>query len=716
MDKFLTFGIVGLSLAAIYAVMASGLVVTYTTTGIFNFSHGAVGMLAAFAYWQFRVDWGWPAPIALFVVLVVLAPAFGLFLDWLVMRRIRDLSQAVKLVVSISLLTAMISGARWIWDPNKPRTLQKFFADRKSIDLGPTTITWHQAITLLVAVLVAVGLRFVMYRTRIGLSMRAAVDDSSLSVLNGARPDVAAKMAWSLGSFLAAIGGVLIAPNVSLDAATLSLLIISAYAAAVMGRLKSVPMTFVGAVVVGCAEAYLAGYLPRNQYLTGVRLASPALILFIVLLVMPHQRLKSRVRSRESFPVPQWRGALMFAGGVVVFAVILATTLSASDEVTYGKMFSLALIALSLVPLAGYSGQISLCQLSLAGIGGLAYTHLGNGSMLGLVWAMVIPAAVGVLIALPALRLQGIYLALSTAAFALLMDKWIFTIPSFSVFGWFDVSLFDQGSLEVPPLRLFGTTIDRPDAQMVVAAVLFSVVALVVVAIRRGFFGRRLIAIRDSEAACATLGGNLVVAKMSVFAISSAIAGLGGALWSAQSGTISGNFFEFVTGLQIFVVAVVGGVAKLGGAMFAGVALAGLLPVLIALAPSAANFVALMPGLAGLGLAETPDGVVGHLRRRWDDIVKSRTMSVIFVAFIAGWYALRLADAFGNWVFVVGLCIGSVAIRSVATVVDHRRDGGGGAPPVPMEWRGVHEPWTAADARDLEWGLAYSAGERDGHA
>lgn len=715
MDKFLTFGIVGLSLAAIYAVMASGLVVTYTTTGIFNFAHGAVGMLAAFSYWQFRVHWGWPAPLALVFVILVLAPAFGVFLDWLVMSRIRDTSEAVKLVVSVSLLTAMIGGAQWIWGPH-PRQLNKFFASSKPIKIGPTTITWHQAITIIIAIAVAASLRFLMYRTRLGLAIRASVDDPALSVLNGARPDVAARMAWALGSMLAAVSGILIAPNVSLDAGTLSLLILSAYTAAVVGRLRSVPMAFVGAIIVGCTEAYLAGYMPANPYLTGARLASPAIILFIVLLVMPQQRLKSRVRSREVFPLPNWRGSLIFAGAVVAASVILATTLGRSDALTYGRMFSLALIALSLVPLVGFSGQISLCQLTLAGLGGVVFTHLGGGGVLGLLLAMLIPTLVGIVIALPALRLSGIYLALGTAAFAMAMDKWIYNIPTFKVFGLFSVSFFNVGSLEVPTFHVFGVDFDTSSKQMILAAVLFGAMALVVVALRRSFFGRRLIAIRDSEAACATLGGNLVLAKMSVFALSAGIAGLGGAVWSFQSGTIQGSFFDFITGLQVFVLAVVGGVAKLGGALFAGVTISAGLPVLVALAPSLQNFTTLLPGLSGIGIGRSPNGIVQGMRHRWDDILATRLMTGVFLAFVGGWWALRLTHVVANWPFAIGLIAGAFVIRSISTVVAYRRRNGGRPQLVPMEWRGIVEPWTAADERVIEWGVAWAAGERVGNA
>jgi branched-chain amino acid transport system permease protein len=712
MDKFLTFGIVGLNLAAIYAVMASGLVVTYATTGIFNFAHGATGMLAAFAYWQLRIQWGWPAPLALFVVLFVLAPLFGWFLDWLVMRRIRDLSEAVKIVATIALLTGMIAVARWVWNPNKPRSLSKFFQSSASINVGPTTVTWHQLITIAVAIAVAVGLRFLLFRTRIGLAMRASVDDSSLAVLNGARPAFSAKLAWSLGSCLAAVGGILIAPLVTLDPATLSLLIVSAYAAAVFGRLRSLPLAFVGAVIVGCTEAYMAGYLPRNQYLPGLRLASPALILFIALLVMPHHRLRTRVRSRESFPVPGWRNTLIFVGIIVFSALVLGTTLSSSDALSYGRIFSFGLIALSLVPLAGYSGQISLCQLSLAGIGGLAYAHLGNGGPLGLVWAMLIPAAIGVLVALPALRLSGIYLALSTAAFALVLDKWLFTIPTFSVFGWFDVTLFEQGSLEVPPLHLFGATLNKPGQQMVMAAVLLSVAMLAVVALRRGFFGRRLIALRDSEAACATLGGNLVVAKVAVFAISAAIAGLGGAVYSIQGGTISANFFEFVTGLTIFVLAVVGGIAKVGGAFFAGVALAGSLPALVQTIPSLENLTLLAPGLAGIGLGANPNGVTGQMSESWGDLRRTRWAAFGLALFIVGWYALRMTHVIDNWTFVIGFVVGVAAIRISLRVVEGRKASADRVPTVPLELRGVTVPWTPADLVEIDRGLALATGQR----
>src|SRR5216683_3342844 len=171
MDQFLAYVIVGLTTAAIYAVIGSGLVLTYTTTGVFNFAHGAAGMLAAFAYWQLTIGWGWPVPVA---------------------------------------------PARWIWSPNVSRTLPAFFASAAPLHIGPASVTWHQMTTMIVAVAVAVGLRVLLYQTRTGTEMRATVDDRALARLTGADPNRAHRVAWILSTQLAAVGGILIAPELTL--------------------------------------------------------------------------------------------------------------------------------------------------------------------------------------------------------------------------------------------------------------------------------------------------------------------------------------------------------------------------------------------------------------------------------------------------------------------------------------------------------------------
>lgn len=703
MDKFLIFTLVGLTLSATYAVIASGLVLTYATTGIFNFAQGAMGMVVAFAYWQFRFDWGWPTPVALAVALGVLAPAIGLVIDRGIMRGLRGTSEATRLVVSISLMVGLIGMANLVWEPGRSRPMRTFFQGNR-IDLGITTITHHQGITIATAIVIAVGLRFLLYRTRIGVSMRATVDDESLSLLNGARPTRIAALSWAAGGFLAGVGGILIAPTLALEAGALSLLIVNAYAAAIFGRLRSLPLTFVGAMVIGLTEGYLAGYLPGdNRYFAAFRPAAAVVILFIAVLVVPNPRLRARSHVREYFPPPQGRGMVTLAIAVVVSAVVMVTTLDTVSLITYGPVFSLGIVALSLVPLVGFAGQISLAQLSFAGIGAIAVAHHGqDGSPLGIVLGVVFAAAVGMLVALPVMRLSGIYLALATAAFAVALDRWLFNLPDFDI-GPIHISLFEVGSVTVEPIALFGYSFDSPEALMVLSAVAFAGAALLVAALRWSRFGRQLVAMRDSESACATFGLNLVWPRVGVFAFSAGIAGLGGGLYAMQLGSVAPARFDLLTGLPIFILVVVGGAGLVGAALFAGVILFGVLPLSATLGPTIAKINALFPGLTGIGLGRNPSGAVPVFAVAAHAVRDDRPVLVGAGVTACLAYALRLADVFGNWPFLIALIVvGNGAVVAAFVRARAGRDDASAPTVDDLEWIGVTEPWTPAHVARMD--------------
>jgi branched-chain amino acid transport system permease protein len=702
MDQFLTFGVVGLTTAAIYAVVGSGLVLTYTTAGVFNFAHGAAGMLSAFAYWQLAFGWGWPVPLALAVTLLVLAPAFGLFVERVLMRPVQALGEAERLVMTVALLTGAIALARWIWDPNTARPLRPFFADEPAIKLGPTAVTWHQAVTLAVAALVAGGLWLLLNRTRSGTEMRACVDDRALASLNGASPERASRLAWVLATQLAAIGGILIAPTVALDAAQLSLLIVSAYTAAVFGRLRSLPLTFLGALVVGCLESFLTGYLPQNDYLPGLRLAAPALLLFLALLLFPHRRLRGRERRLVRVPLPSARGTAVYAVCVIVFAVFLVTVLDSEGAISYGPVFSLGIVALSYVPLAGYCGQISLCQLSIAGIGAVVWAHLGaQGQLWALPVAVLVAAIAGALIAVPALRLSGIYLALGTAAFAVVLDRWVFTLPSFEVLG-VRIALFDQGSVEAAGPSLFGWRLDSERELLLLAAVFLSLVSLALAWLRRGTLGRGLIALRDSEAAYATLGGRPLAVKVLVFAVSAGIAGLGGALYGMQQQAVTAEQFNLVANLPIFLVAVIGGLGAIGTGLFTGLAYVAPPHLLGHFGDWAHDVSTLMIALAGMALAKSPGGVVPQLRAEWTPLVRDRVLMPATGSLLAVLWLLYATDLIGGAVFLVTAVLGATALRIRAGV----RAAGTLEPADPVEWWGLRRPWRAGDREVIARGIA----------
>ena len=577
MSEFLALTVLGVCTAAVFALAASGLVLTYTTTGIFNFAHGAIGMLGAFAYWQLHDDWGWPTVVALGVVLLGLAPALGLLIERGIMRHLTDAPETVRIVVTISLMVALLGIGLWWWPADEAHPTSLLFGG-ESISVFGVGVTWHRISAVVIALVVALGLRALLFRTQAGLDMRASVDSRALTLLHGARPDRSAALAWAIGCSLAALAGILVAPSSSMNHLNLTLLIVNAYAAAIFGRLRSLPMTFVGALILGLADSYAIGYIPTgNVYFSSFRFAIPAVMLFIVLLAMPNPQLRHRstTASREDIPRPSWVTSLLTAACIVGATLVLANVLSDADSLRAAKIFGLGLIALSLVPLTGFAGQVSLCQMSFAAIGAIVMAHHGaEGQPIALLYAAVVCGIVGALVALPALRLQGIYLALSTAAFAVFLDRWLFNLPAFDV-GPVTIRFFNLGILAVKPLDVPGVDgADRP-TQLVVLSIAFALLYLLVVAVRRSGLGERLLAMKDSPAACATLGLDVTRLKLAVFALSAAMAGVGGALYAGTLGSVAPERFAVFESLPLLLLAVVGGIGTAAGALFAGLILAG---------------------------------------------------------------------------------------------------------------------------------------------
>ena len=303
MSSFIAYTIFGLFSGAAYAIAASGLVLTYTTTRVFNIAHGAFGMVLSFVFWDFSVRQGMPTWLALVLVLFVVAPAIGWFIARFVARGLGDAPVSVSLVVTVGLLVGCIGVAQQVYPP-EARTVLPFFPDT-SFHVGGTTITAHQLITIVASVAVAAGLYVLLNRTRIGTAMRASVDNPELLQLFGGKPDQVAALSWTIGISLAGLGGILLVSTVGLDYFQLTLLVINAYAAAMLGRLKSLPLTFVGAMGLGLLTSYAPGYLHLDGLLGQVQNVVPALFLFVVIVAMPQAQLRiGQVKGIVSAPLP----------------------------------------------------------------------------------------------------------------------------------------------------------------------------------------------------------------------------------------------------------------------------------------------------------------------------------------------------------------------------------------------------------------------------
>ena len=614
MSQFLSLTVAGIATyGCVYAITAMGLVVTYTTSGIFNFAQGAIGMIGAFLFWQVSQGYHWPTWLSFVVVVFVFTPLLGALIERLIVRRLENAALEAKLTVTIALLLLGIAAATAIWNPQVARRIPQFFNGHQ-VSIGGVVLTWHQLIVVGASVLAAVGLRLFFYRTRAGVATRAVVDDRELASLTGAAPALYAQLGWALGCSLASVAGILIAPLVNLDITNLTLLVINGYAAAMVGRLRSLPLTFVGAIALGLMQSYAVGYLPIGDIWTYLEQVIPMLFLIVVILVLPQSRasLARRVRVRAPRIVGR-RESLITAGAFLAVAAVVAKTLSTSNLGYANRGIALAIIMLSLVMLTGYGGQVSLCQLTFAGLGAFAMSKVGGtgGSLLGILAAVGLAAAVGALVALPALRLRGLYLALATLAFAYGMDLAFFN--NVRVFG---VSL----SLEVTRPHIPGVSFASDRSYLMLLAVVFTVLAVAVLAMRRSRFGRRLLAVNDSPAACLTLGIDMTRTKLVIFTLSAAVAGLGGALYGGAQGAVAPNDFSFIISLTLLLLAVAWGIRTTGGMLFAGVLFA-LGPLLQQHLSQPRDIVSLLVGLAAIAVSQNPEGTFGGntALQKWRD-------------------------------------------------------------------------------------------------
>jgi branched-chain amino acid transport system permease protein len=628
--SILTFLVVGISLGGIYAITALGLVVTYSTTGIFNFAHGSIGAFLAFLYWELRVNRGWPAPVALVVVIFMVAPLLGIVLDKVLMQRLRNASLVVQLMVTVGLMLSFMGITLTIWKPTKGRALPHFYESTEGVKLGDVTVTWHRIITVAVALIIAFALRTLLYRTRTGIAMRAVVDNRTLAGLNGAKPSVISGASWSLGCMTAAIAGILISPETGMVVENLTLVIVIAFAAAAIAQLKSLPWAFAGGMIIGLAKAFTGQFLAFDANFSYAPEAIPAIILLIALLFLPQARLETgslRVTKRTerlTSPVESLVGALVIVGIVVAWAngwipwIFGGTHFGERTPVWLGRgagFLVIGLIMLSLVPLIGWAGQVSFANFAIAGFGAAMYAHLGgqHGNPMGLVWVALICAPLGVVVALPALRLKGLYLALATMAFAEIADKILFRHPEV-------ISVTNTGVI-YEPLQLFGFQISSDTADrkafVIFLAIAFGVLFFLVDMLRRSRWARQWIAMADSPAASATIGVNLMTAKVVVFAFSGAMAGFAGAMLGLTKGALSVDSFPLFAGLPLVLLLAVQGVRFPVAAFMGAVGLA-TFPALFEATgrPSWLTSIELIgPGIAAITMAYRPDGAVFYAGR-----------------------------------------------------------------------------------------------------
>jgi branched-subunit amino acid ABC-type transport system permease component len=287
-SDLLPFLVVGVATGSVYGLAAMGLVVTYKTSGIFNFAHGAVAAGAAFAFYQLRAS-GLPWPVALFLAVVALPPHVALLLERMA-RLLAKGTVTVKIVGTVGLQLLIVGTLLAVYGGS----VLDFpdFMPRGTFTLLGVVVAANQAVSAVLAAVAAVGF-FAFFRfTPMGVRMRAVVDDPDLLALSGSSPFAVRASGWLIGTWFAALSGVLLAPSIGLDAYLLTLLVVQAFAAAAVGRFSSLPMTYVGGLLVGILASITSKLVSGSLTLQGLPTAMPFLVLLVVLLVTPRRTRK----------------------------------------------------------------------------------------------------------------------------------------------------------------------------------------------------------------------------------------------------------------------------------------------------------------------------------------------------------------------------------------------------------------------------------------
>jgi branched-subunit amino acid ABC-type transport system permease component len=546
--KMLPFLIVGLVTGSLYGLAGVGLVLTYRTSGIFNFAHGAIAAAAAFAFHSLHDTHGWPWPIAA----TVLVLGFGVIVGSALERITVPLQGAPPVAAVVTTVGMFLIATGYLLVTfGDVRLTEPDFLPTSGFRLSNVHVTWAQVIEGSAALLAAMGLYLYMRLSRLGIAMRAVVENPTLVALTAESPAKIRRRGWGIGTAFAAATGILLAPTLGLDATLLTLVIVQAFGACAVGLFKNLPLTFLGGLLVGVLASLSTKYFVNPPW-SGIHDAIPFLVLIVVLIAAPTRSISfARAAVRSLAPVrsnsgPRWLRpaiAVAFSGFLISVPSWAGVRLPVWIEAA-----NYAVLFCSLALLTWTSGQISLCHMAFAAVGATTLSRLtadGVPWLPAMLLAGLITAPVGALIAIPAIRLSGIYLGLLTLGFGLLMEYVVY--PSRATFG---------RTLEVQAHRpRLGFIHAADDTSMYyIALACAAIAACVLLLVQRTRLGRLLRALAEVPTMLQTIGLGTNITRLLVYAVSAFLAGIAGALFVTQTGTVAATSFNPIQSLLLVAV------------------------------------------------------------------------------------------------------------------------------------------------------------------
>jgi branched-chain amino acid transport system permease protein len=598
MRDVLLFAALGLGAGALIASIALGVVLAYRGSGVINIAVGAMAMVGAYIFWSFRTGYfGFHLSTApAFVLTTTCMAAIGAGTELLVFRPLRDASPLARLAASLGLLLIFQAGVVEVFG-NTAKSATSILPSN-TVTIGTFIVPIDRFILAGIVIGVAALLAALYRWTSFGLSTRAASENEVSAMLVGLSPTELAVVNTTLGAVVAGSLGILVAPLITLDAQTLAFQIVPALGAALLAGFTSFFIACFAGLAIGVFQSLLVywstqSWFPTDSGGSPIRGLSELFVFLVIVLALflRGASLPGRGELVEkrlpAVPRPQ-RLARPAVIALVLGCVALIVFPYDFRQAGVNSLLGI-IICLSLVLVIGFVGQISLVQLALAGAAGFAMSHLTTD--VGGVWASfpvsaligaTVAMVLGLVTAVSALRVRGVSLAVVTLAGAVALEQFGFMNSRWG--GGDRGSPVEQphiGGLDLSPAASFRGLDDSLPSPIFgfVVLIVTILLALLVANLRRSNLGLRMLAVRSNERAAAAAGVDVRNTKLAAFGIASFIAGMAGALYAYNFGSVSSSRFGAVTALGLIAFAYFGGITMVSGAVIAGIgATEGLLP------------------------------------------------------------------------------------------------------------------------------------------
>lgn len=563
MSEVWQYTLIGLSSGSAFALVALGVVAVYRGSGILNFSQGAIGMMGSYIFWELHSGGNGSLPVVPALLIgVAVGAALGVAFYLAAVQFLRHASDMAKVVATLGFTLLLESVAQEKWG-TQTSLLPPLFGSGRIVIFGGTLTHDALALTVITIVLAAV-LTLMFNRTRLGSNATALREDPVAAATIGISPHPTGLLTWGLGGAMGAFAGILLIPVIGLNPGALTLLVIPAMAAALIGRFTAVWLTVLVGLVMGIGESLMQGYQVNSGIIESLPFAVIAVTVVLGgrTMVGRGERLSIRLPRVGSGRIKPVSTVILTALGVVI-----ATALSPTWPTALINTAIFGLLALSIVVVTGYAGQISVASAAFAGFGCFVAAQASNlwhvPFLVCLLLGTAAAVVLGVVFGAPAVRVRGINLAIVTLGLSLAVQYLVLTQPSLTG---------GDAGLAVGQPTLFGLNMNPtvyPARYAILCVVVLALGSVAVLNIRRGESGRRYVAVRANERGAASVGMSVAGAKLGAFAISAALAGLSGALAAFRFSVVDFSSYDVFQSITALAFTVVGGVGFVGGAVVA---------------------------------------------------------------------------------------------------------------------------------------------------